>query len=159
MFKKFSRLFKIEIADAHCDVPCGVYDPASAALAAKTVSVLAKKIVDLPTPATSAPPADHKAFENTVTRMVQVKEQHAQLCKQELLILWTDYFKPQHLEMFPDLHTTFWNAAKLCSYNKQNVDVAKAEELQAACAKVAEMFKKAEAAKAAAAAQPVGAKR
>ena len=146
MFRKLSQWFKIEEADAHCDVPCGVYDPATAALAAKTVAVLAKKIVDLPMPAASASPAEHKAFENTVTRMVQVKEEHAQICKKELLILWTDYFKPQHLELFPDLHTTFWNAAKLCSFNKQNVDVAKAEELQTACAKVAEMFAKAQAA-------------
>ena len=51
-----------------------------------------------------------------------------------------------HLELFPDLHTTFWNAAKLCSYNKQNVDLAKAEELQQACAKISEMFAKAQAA-------------
>ena len=146
MFSMLSRWLHIETAEAHCDVPCGVYDPASAALAAKTVAVLAKKIVDLPLPAASAPAAEQKAFENTVTRMVQVKEEHAQLCKKELLILWTDYFKPQHLELFPDLHTTFWNAAKLCSFNKQNVDVAKAEELQAACAKVSEMFAKAVAA-------------
>jgi nickel superoxide dismutase len=146
MLNTFSRWFKIQTAEAHCDVPCGVYDPASAALAAKTVAVLAKKITDLPLPGPSASPVEQKAFENTVTRMVQVKEEHAQLCKKELLILWTDYFKPQHLEMFPDLHPTFWNAAKLCSYNKQNVDVAKAEELQKACAQVADMFAKAQAA-------------
>ncbi len=146
MFTKLLRWFRVETAEAHCDVPCGIYDPASAALAAKTVAVLAKKIVDLPVPAASAPAAEQKAFENTVTRMVQVKEEHAQLCKKELLILWTDFFKPQHLELFPDLHTTFWNAAKLCSFNKQNVDVTKAEELQTACAKVAEMFAKAQAA-------------
>jgi nickel superoxide dismutase len=146
MLNTIARWFKIQTVDAHCDVPCGVYDPATAALAARTVAVLAKKIVDLPVPAAGVPAAEQKAFENTVTRMVQVKEEHAQLCKKELLILWTDYFKPQHLDMFPDLHATFWNAAKLCSYNKQNVDVAKAEELQAACAKVAEMFAKAAAA-------------
>jgi nickel superoxide dismutase len=146
MLNTIAQWFKIQTAEAHCDVPCGVYDPATAALAAKTVAVLAKKIVDLPVPAAGASAAEQKAFENTVTRMVQVKEEHAQLCKKELLILWTDYFKPQHLEMFPDLHTTFWNAAKLCSFNKQNVDVAKAEELQHACAKISEMFAKAVAA-------------
>jgi len=143
MLNTIARWFKIQTVDAHCDVPCGVYDPAAAALAAKTVAVLAKKITDLPVPAAGASAAEQKAFENTVTRMVQVKEEHAQLCKKELLILWTDYFKPQHLDMFPDLHATFWNAAKLCSFNKQNVDVAKAEELQQACAKVADMFAKA----------------
>lgn len=146
MLNTIARWFKIQTVDAHCDVPCGVYDPASAALAAKTVAVLAKKIVDLPSPTATSTPVDVKNFENTITRMIQVKEEHAQLCKKELLILWSDYFKPQHLEMFPDLHTTFWNAAKLCSFNKQNVDVAKAEELQKACAKVAEMFAKAVAA-------------
>ena len=146
MLNAIARWFKIQTVDAHCDVPCGVYDPASAALAAKTVAVLAKKITDLPVPAAGAPAAEQKAFENTVTRMVQVKEEHSQLCKKELLILWTDYFKPQHLDLFPDLHATFWNAAKLCSYNKQNVDVAKAEELQQACAKISEMFAKAVAA-------------
>ena len=146
MLNTIAQWFKVQTAKAHCDVPCGVYDPATAALAAKTVAVLAKKIVDLPVPAAGASATEQKAFENTVTRMVQVKEEHAQLCKKELLILWTDYFKPQHLEMFPDLHTTFWNAAKLCSFNKQNVDVAKAEELQHACAKISEMFAKAVAA-------------
>jgi nickel superoxide dismutase len=144
MIERYLKWLGIGTADAHCDVPCGVYDPATAALAAKTVAVLAKKIADLPVPGSSAPPAEQKAFENTVTRMVQVKEEHAQLCKKELLILWTDFFKPQHLDLFPDLHTLFWNAAKLCSYNKQNVDVAKAEELQQACAKISEMFAKAQ---------------
>jgi nickel superoxide dismutase len=145
MFQK-TRWLRILEAQAHCDVPCGIYDPFSAALAAKTVVTMAKKITELPVPGPSAKPEEQKAFENTVTRMVKTKEDHAQICKQELLILWTDYFKPQHLDLFPDLHTTFWNAAKLCSYNKQHVDVAKAEELQAAVAKIAEMFAKAQAA-------------
>ena len=126
--------------------PAASMIPLPPALAAKTVAVLAKKITDLPCRPPAHLPAEQKAFENTVTRMVKVKEEHAQLCKKELLILWTDYFKPQHLEMFPDLHTTFWNAAKLCSFYKQNVDVAKAEELQQACAKIGDMFAKAVAA-------------
>jgi nickel superoxide dismutase len=146
MLSALCRWLTVRPADAHCDVPCGVYDPATAALAAKTVAVLAKKIADLPVPGASATSAEQKMFENTVTRMVQVKEEHAQICKKELLILWTDFFKPQHLDLFPDLHTIFWNAAKLCSYNKQNVDAAKAEELQQACAKISEMFAKAQSA-------------
>jgi nickel superoxide dismutase len=97
-------------------------------------------------PLPGAKPEEQKAFENTITRMVKVKEEHAQICKQEILILWTDYFKPQHLEMFPDLHTTFWNTAKLVSFCKQNVDLPKSEELQAAVQKIADMFHKAAAA-------------
>ena len=134
--------------DAHCDIPCGIYETGTADTAAKTVATLTKKILDLG----SLPPADGNAskqlaYENTIARMVMVKEHHAQLCKEQLLILWTDYFKPNHLQAFPDLHETFWKAAKLCSYCKQNVDLAKAEELQKAVAGVSAMFEKAEAAK------------
>jgi nickel superoxide dismutase len=138
------RLFTIHTADAHCDVPCGIYDPSTAQIAAKTVYTLTKKMMDLPTPAAGAKPEEVRAFENTITRMIQVKEEHARICKTEILILWTDFFKPQHLEMFPDLHTTFWNTAKLVSFCKQNVDLAKCEELQANVQKIAEMFKKAQ---------------
>ena len=146
MLKSVKQWLKVETADAHCDVPCGVYDPSTAQIAAKTVAALTKKIIDLPIPAATGKPEEQKAFENTITRMVKVKEEHAQICKQEILILWTDYFKPQHLEMFPDLHTTFWNTAKLVSYCKQNVDLPKSEELQAAVQKIADMFHKAAAA-------------
>jgi nickel superoxide dismutase len=137
------RWFGIETADAHCDVPCGIYDASTMKVAARTVAVLAKKIVDLPVPA-SPRPEEIRAYQNTVSRMILVKEEHARICKTEMLILWTDFFKPQHLEMFPDLHNTFWNAAKLVSYCKQNVDVAKSEELQTVVEKIADMLVKAQ---------------
>jgi len=146
MLKSWMRRIGLEEAHAHCDVPCGIYDPSTAQVAAKTVYTLTKKIVDLPRPSASAPAAEQKAYENTVTRMINVKEQHGQICKQEILILWTDFFKPQHLEMFPDLHNQFWTTAKLISYCKQNVDLAKSEELQAAVQKIADVFHKAQAA-------------
>ena len=141
------RFLGIEPLYAHCDVPCGIYDPHGAAISAKTVHTMNKKLTDLPTPAPTASPQDVLEHRNTIVRMVQTKESHAQLCKQELLILWTDYFKPEHLAMFPDLHETFCKAAKLCSYNKQHVDLAKSQELMDAVAKISEMFQKAEAAK------------
>ena len=106
-----------------------------------------KKLTDLPMPGANASAQEQLEHRNTVVRMVQTKETHAQLCKQELLILWTDYFKPENAGPFPDLHETFWKAAKLCSYNKQHVDLAKAQELTDAVAKIAEMFNKAEALK------------
>ena len=146
MFEKLLQTLGLETAEAHCDVPCGVYDPSTAQIAAKTVHALTKKIIDLPIPAPGEKPEELRAYKNTVTRMIMVKEEHARICKTEILILWTDYFKPQHLEMFPDLHNTFWNTAKLISYCKQNVDLAKAEELQTAVAKIADMFNKAAAA-------------
>ena len=139
------RWLGIEPLYAHCDVPCGIYDPHQAAVAAKTVWTMDKKLTDLPTPGASA--QEQLEHRNTIIRMVQTKESHTHLCKQELLILWTDYFKPEHLTMFPDLHETFWKAAKLCSYNKQHVDLAKAQELVDTVAKISDIFQKAEAAK------------
>ena len=141
------RVLGIEPLYAHCDVPCGIYDPHLAGVSAKTVYTMNKKLTDLPIPAAGASPQEQLEHRNTVVRMVQTKEAHAQLCKQELLILWSDYFKPEHLAMFPDLHETFWKAAKLCSYNKQHVDLAKSQELMDVVAKISEIFQKAEAAK------------
>ena len=141
------RVVGIEPIYAHCDVPCGIYDPHLAGVSAKTVHTMNQKVSALPLPGPSAPPQEHLEYRNTLVRMVQTKEAHAQLCKQELLILWTDYFKPENAGPFPDLHETFWKAAKLCSYNKQHVDLAKSQELMDAVAKISDMFNKAEAAK------------
>jgi nickel superoxide dismutase len=143
----FDRLLGIEPLHAHCDVPCGIYDPHTAAIAAKTVHTMNQKVSALPVPGMNASPQEGLEYRNTLVRMVQTKEQHAQICKQELLILWSDYFKPENAGPFPDLHETFWKAAKLCSYNKQHVDLAKSQELMDAVAKVSEMFQRAEAAK------------
>ena len=151
MWQTFIRfvdvLLGIEPVYAHCDVPCGIYDPHGAAIAAKTVHAMNKKVTDLPAPGPNASALESLEHRNTVIRMVQTKEAHAQICKQELLILWSDYFKPEHLSMFPDLHETFWKAAKLCSYNKQHVDLAKSQELMDAVGRISELFGKAEAAK------------
>jgi nickel superoxide dismutase len=145
--KAVDRWFGIEPVFAHCDVPCGIYDPHGASIAARTVHTMNTKLIALPAPGPSASPQEQLEHRNTIVRMVQTKEAHAQICKQELLILWTDYFKPEHLSLAPDLHETFWKAAKLCSYNKQHVDAVKSQELMDATAKIAELFKKAEAAK------------
>ena len=124
---------------AHCDGPCGVYDPASARIAAEAVLSMTKKLIAL------APPEGSDAiawatYNNTFSRFVAVKEEQAQEAKEELLILWTDYFKPEHLAAFPELHDTFWKAAKLCSACKVNIDQGKAEELMAAVEKIHNMF-------------------
>ena len=135
------RLSRPRVAQAHCDVPCGIYDPAPMKIAANTVLTLTQKLVALEPPA----PGDKQAtlaFGNTAARMIMVKEQHAELCKREMLILWTDWFKPPHVEQFPDLHTTVWNAAKLCSKCKQEVNLQAAEDLFAAVNKIADMFDK-----------------
>ena len=77
---------------------------------------------------------------NTANRYIVVKEEHAQLVKKELDILWHDYFRPDHLEKYPDLHTQIWQANKLASQNKQSVDLDAAKKLVDTVDKIAEVF-------------------
>ena len=121
-------------AQAHCDIPCGIYDPIAAKIAAQTVLKMVMRIQSLDDPGASA------AALNSASRYVTVKEEHAELTKHELDILWHDYFKPEHLEKYPDLHTTFWNATKLASANKQGVDLDAAKSLVDSVDKIAEIF-------------------
>jgi nickel superoxide dismutase len=122
-----------KVAYAHCDGPCGVYDPASARIAAEAVLSMEKKLAALGD-------GQDLASQNTRSRFIAIKEQQAELAKKELDILWHDYFKPEHLEKYPDLHATFWQAAKLCSKNKTESDPANGEALLAAIEKIHGMF-------------------
>lgn len=137
ILNKIFRLLPVKTIYAHCDIPCGIYSPKSAQLAAATVLVMVQKIKALNNEAIGD---ELLQVRNSFVRMVENKEEHAQICKKELLILWTDYFKSEHLEKFPDLHEKFWKAAKLCSKNKQNVDESSAEELVKAVDEIAEIF-------------------
>jgi superoxide dismutase, Ni len=128
-----------ETVEAHCDAPCGVYDPASARISAEAALSMTKKILDLKAPDSSDAKAT-AAYHNTLTRYIVVKEQQAHIAKEELLVLWTDYFKPAHLEKFPNLHETFWKAAKLCSAVKVEISLEHATELMDAIKEIHEMF-------------------
>src|SRR3972149_7662193 len=102
-----NRLLPAEDASAHCDIPCGIYDPHPAQIAAQTVLRMNQLIQQLPQPGPNASKEESATYENSLSRYVAVKEQHAELCKRELDILWHDYFKPEHLEKYRDLHATF----------------------------------------------------
>ena len=132
-----NRFFPAKAVFAHCDIPCGIYTVEPARTAAKTVVKMVEKILALPA---DGNPQEILQARNSFVRMVQVKEEHAQICKKELLILWTDYFKPEHLEMFPNLHETFWKAAKLCSKVKQEVNMEAARALQDAVEEIGQIF-------------------
>ena len=79
-------------------------------------------------------------FQTNPPRGLQLHAEQAHLAKEELLVLWTDYFKPHHLEAYPDLHTTFWKAAKLCSAVKVEVSAEHAAELMDAIKEIHEIF-------------------
>lgn len=143
MLKTIATLIKnyspAEAVSAHCDGPCGVYDPASARVTAEAVVSMTKKILALEAPA-AGDAAAAVAYNNTMSRYIAIKEEQAQATKEDLLILWTDYFKPVHLESYPDLHDTFWKAAKLCSACKVEVSQQHADELMAAVEKIHGIF-------------------
>jgi nickel superoxide dismutase len=122
------------IARAHCDVPCGIYDPHEAVLAAKTVARMVELIGQIDPASTAI--ADRNKF----VRCVSVKEQHAEKVKHEVQVIWSDYFKPEHLEKVPELHSRVWQLLKLAGRNKQSVDAEAAAQLVAATEEFAEMF-------------------
>src|ERR1700691_6019785 len=103
---------------AHCDLPCGVYDPAQARIEAQSVKACQEKYNG----------SDDHDFQ---TRAIVIKEERADLVKHHLWVLWTDYFKPEHLEKYPQLHDLFWKATKKAGDVKKSTDVAVADDLLA----------------------------
>ena len=122
------------IAHAHCDIPCGIYDPSEAVLAARTVVRMVEIIGQIPEGSTAV------AARNKFVRCVAVKEQHAEKVKHEVQVIWSDDCKAEHLAAFPDLHTKVWNLLKLAGKNKQGVDAQAAADLEAATKEFADMF-------------------
>lgn len=125
-------------ASAHCDGPCGVYDPASARVAAEAVQSMTNKMIALEE--SHSADCGTASYINTMSRYAAIKEEEAHKCKEELLVLWTDFFKPIHLESNPGLHDTFWQAAKLCSACKVEVSAQHAQELMDAVEAIHNMF-------------------
>jgi len=104
------------VAHAHCDLPCGIYDPEQARIEAESVYRIIEKYAANEDP----------AFR---TRAIHIKEERADLVKHHLDVLWHDYFKPEHLETVPNLHELFWNASKQVSKAKASTDIADAQKL------------------------------
>lgn len=120
------------VVHAHCDVPCGIYDPSTAQIAAKTVKAMYDKFL--------AVEGDDNKARNSKVRMVLVKEEHAQKVKDELLILWTDYFKPNHEADHPGLGEKIKAACNTASKAKQDFDPAHADQLIAQVDEIAGIF-------------------
>ncbi|MGH3479215.1 MAG: superoxide dismutase, Ni [Nocardioidaceae bacterium] len=114
---------------AHCDLPCGVYDPAQAHIEAQSVKAICEKVAD----------NDDPDFR---TRAMIIKEQRSELVKHHLWVLWTDYFKPPHFEKYPQLHQLFNEATKLAgaSGTKGSFSVDTADELLEKIDEIADIF-------------------
>ena len=127
LLSSLDRIHPPASAHAHCDLPCGVYDPAQARIEAESVKACMEKFNG----------SDDAVFKE---RAVNIKEQRADLVKHHLWVLWTDYFKPEHLAKFPQLNDVFWKATKAAGEAKKSNDVAVADRLLSEIAEIDKIF-------------------
>ncbi|GIU97798.1 MAG: superoxide dismutase [Ni] [Actinomycetota bacterium] len=120
---------------AHCDLPCGVYDPAQARIEAESVRAIQERYQKADSFKTAG-----ETVEDYRARCLAIKEERANLVKEHLWVLWTDYFKPEHLEKHPQLHELFWKATKLAGAAKKSQDPAQGQELLDTIDEIAKIF-------------------
>jgi len=117
MFQRLTQaLAPRRTVHAHCDIPCGVYDPQQARIEAESCYKIIQKYHDSSDPLFKA-------------RCIHVKEERAELTKHQIDVMWHDYFKPEHMQKFPDLHDVCWQAAKQASQVKRSLELEDAQKL------------------------------
>jgi nickel superoxide dismutase len=129
MLSRLLDIARVTEVSAHCDLPCGIYDPAQAKIEAQSVKAIIEKY--------NASSDD--AFK---ARAIVIKEERSDLVKHHLWVLWTDYFKPPHFKKYPQLHDLFNQATKLAGAGgtKASLDVAVADDLLAKIDEIATIF-------------------
>src|SRR3989344_2267524 len=123
---------------AHCDIPCGIYDPYNAQIAAHTVLRMTKLILEAHPDSDAL--EDRRAFVHQMARLTKTKEEHAEIVKHEVTVIWGDYFKEENSKAVPDLHEKVWKILKLSSKAKQIVDEKVAGDLLTVVQEFAEIF-------------------
>ncbi len=146
-----NRLFDAVVAPravyAHCDIPCGIYDPHEAQIAALTVLRMDQLIADLAHPGPDAKLEDRAAYVSKMSRYTAVKEQHAEKVKSEVRVIWGDYFTPDHVKANPQAHDMVWQIMKQASKARQGIALDDAQALVTAVQAFAELFWKTKGAK------------
>jgi len=127
------RVAPPQTVHAHCDIPCGIYDPHYMQVAALSVMRM-NQLID------GFEPTDPKAVAHGISRFTKVKEEHAEIVKHEVRVIYGDYFKPEHAQKYPNIHELTWNILKKAGAARQNIDMKAAEELLALCHQFAEIF-------------------
>lgn len=134
LLKILAKILPTKTAYAHCDLPCGVYNPLQARIEAESILNIMNKY-------------NESKDEIFRVRAIHIKEERAELVKHHLWVLWTDYFKPEHLENFPELHDLFWRATKQAGQTKKSVDPEDGEKLLEMIDKIDSIFKETKRAK------------
>lgn len=142
-FRFLTKFLPTQIVFAHCDIPCGIYDPHNLQMAAHTVLRMTRLLGDLKIPdEEKATDMDYTKHHNSVVRVIRVKEKHGEMIEDELGTLENDYFKPEHFEKFPELKKLIEEAVKLSIKTRQGVDEKLSEELLEKTLQIAEIFYK-----------------
>jgi nickel superoxide dismutase len=123
------------VASAHCDLPCGVYDPAQARIEAESVRAIQERYQNAENMKGAT-----QTVEDYRARALGIKEERADLVKHHLWVLWTDYFTPAHVEKYPQLHDLFWKATKLAGAAKKAQDPAQGQQLLDAIKEIDTIF-------------------
>ncbi|MBI4091676.1 MAG: superoxide dismutase, Ni [Candidatus Levybacteria bacterium] len=136
------NLIPLKTAYAHCDIPCGVYDPTPAQIAAHTVLRMTQMLEEVSASSKEPPFDERKRIISQIARLTKVKEEHGRLAEEELGTLDNDYFKPEHHKEFPELKELISNAVKLSIKTRQEIDTEAAQKLLETTQKIAEIFYK-----------------
>lgn len=137
LIKKIDQTHPIDPVEAHCDIPCGIYDPHQAQVAALTVIRMVDLIVSV---VKEHGKGDTAEFINSISRYIAVKEEHAELVKHEIRVIWGDFLKEAHLEEYPQLNGLVHKIMTLGSKARQTVNRETAVALLAAVNEFAEIF-------------------
>jgi nickel superoxide dismutase len=136
LLDQVDRKFTLKRAKAHCDIPCGIYDPITAQIAALTVV----RMVDLMKDLEAKGGEKSVEYHNSLSRYVAVKEEHAEKAKHEVRVIWGDYLKGPAFEKYPHAHELVHKIMMLGSKTRQTVDREAAVEFVEAVNEFAQMF-------------------
>ena len=129
------KRFNVPTASAHCDIPCGIYDPSTAQVAALSVIRLLDLIAEMP-----ADGSLNLGQQAKLSRLVREKEISAAKVKDEIRIIWGDFLKQPQFDEYPDCHTLVHNIMLAGGACKQHVDVENGHKLMALVNEFAEVF-------------------
>ena len=140
LLRLLDKVLKPPFAYAHCDIPCGIYDTHEAQMAAHTIIRMISMISDLEASSDNPPFEERKKIISQIARLTKVKEDHAELLKHQIRVIWGDYFKSEHLAKHKKLHDLVFNIMKQASRVKQEVDLSQAQALLLSVQEFAEIF-------------------
>ena len=132
-FKNIFKLLPLRIAYAHCDIPCGIYDPHQAQLAAHTIVRMTQLLGEIKK-------EDQVKMQHDISRITQVKEKHAQIVEEELETLRNDYFKEEHFKQYSNLNKLFITTLSALSKARQTIDINIAKSVLTGTLEISEIF-------------------